>query len=201
MKHTFLYSLSFCIIFLFFYILLIFSIIFLFYTYFFSVFDEGRLSDSHGRVADFRNTVIIMTSNLGQQQLRELRKSNEEKEKSSRNFSQASSSASIGENMRIGEEEVDKALQEKDNKYNIMKNNIENLNNDNNNNDNNNNIENNEEIINNLTLELVNKYFSLEFVNRIDEVIMFNPLSLESVQSICKVQISKVKTLLSARGE
>ena len=137
-----------------------------------------------------------MTSNLGQQQLRELRKSNEEKEKSSRNFSQASSSASIGENMRIGEEEVDKALQEKDDKYNIMKNNIENLNNDNNNN-----IENNEEIINNLTLELVNKYFSLEFVNRIDEVIMFNPLSLESVQSICKVQISKVKTLLSARGE
>lgn len=33
------------------------------------VFDEGRLSDSHGRLADFKNTVIIMTSNIGHKEL------------------------------------------------------------------------------------------------------------------------------------
>jgi ATP-dependent Clp protease ATP-binding subunit ClpC len=39
---------------------------------FLQVFDEGRLTDSHGKIADFRNTIIIMTSNLGSDLIRDL---------------------------------------------------------------------------------------------------------------------------------
>ena len=176
------------------------------------VFDEGRLSDPHGRVADFRNTVIIMTSNLGQQELREMRLTNEKQEK--QNIVDESSSANTGSSgsggrggggsasERVGEDEVDEALALHDATYTTMKNNL--MNNDDNSIDSDNKSAStvkSEEKINDMTLELVNKYFSLEFVNRIDEVIMFNPLSIESVQSICRVQISKVKNLLTARGD
>ena len=181
-------------------------VFFISYIYFLTVFDEGRLSDSHGRVADFRNTVIIMTSNLGQQELRELRKNNQEEENLGSDSSGSSSSnsgsgSSSAEEMRIGEKEVREALKERDDKYDFMEkeNEKENVH-DNSDNDKKELISKNEEKINDLTLELVNKYFSLEFVNRIDEVIMFNPLNLESVQSICKTQILKVKSLLNARG-
>ena len=108
------------------------------------VFDEGRLSDSHGRVADFRNSVIIMTSNLGQQELRDY-KTDQDK------------AASQGKD--TGEPSVDR-----------------------------------------LTLELVNRYFSPEFVNRIDEVVMFQELQLDAVKDICAVQLNRVKTLLAGRG-
>lgn len=184
------------------------------YLLYLQVFDEGRLSDSHGRVADFRNTVIIMTSNLGQQELREMRLSNEKQEK--QNIVDESSSAHTGisgsgsrggsgsgsASERVGEDEVDEALALHDATYTTMKNNL--MNNDYSSIDSekkSSSREKSEEKINDMTLELVNKYFSLEFVNRIDEVIMFNPLSMESVQSICRVQISKVKNLLTARGD
>jgi ATP-dependent Clp protease ATP-binding subunit ClpB len=78
------------------------------------VFDEGRLSDSHGRVADFRNTVIIMTSNLGQKELRALR---------------SDDGADADETKKQKQTDVSQ-----------------------------------------LTLDLVDAYFSPEFVNRIDEV-------------------------------
>lgn len=184
----------------------------IFPSYLLQVFDEGRLSDSHGRVADFRNTVIIMTSNLGQQELREMRLSNEKQEK--QNIVDESSNAHTGStgsggrggsgsaSERVGEDEVDEALALHDATYTTMKNNL--MNNDDNSIDSDNKSAStvkSEEKINDMTLELVNKYFSLEFVNRIDEVIMFNPLSIESVQSICRVQISKVKNLLTARGD
>ena len=97
---------------------------------------------------------------------------------------------------------MDEALALHDATYTTMKNNI--MSNDGSSIDSDNKSasrEKSEEKINDMTLELVNKYFSLEFVNRIDEVIMFNPLSIESVQSICRVQISKVKNLLTARGD
>ena len=155
-------------------------------------------------MADFRNTVIIMTSNLGQQELREMRLVNEKQEMlhnleiDSSTHAEGSSSGGGGggSSARVGEDEVDEALALHDATYKTLKNNI--MNDDDNNNSSS--KEKNEEKINDMTLELVNKYFSLEFVNRIDEVIMFNPLSIESVQSICRVQISKVKNLLTARG-
>ena len=149
-----------------------------------------------------------MTSNLGQQELRELRKNNQEEENLGSDSSGSSSSSSSwsgsssAEEMRIGEKEVREALKERDDKYDFMeKENLKENVHDNSDSDKKELIAKNEEKINDLTLELVNKYFSLEFVNRIDEVIMFNPLNLESVQSICKTQILKVKSLLSARGQ
>jgi ATP-dependent Clp protease ATP-binding subunit ClpA len=192
------------------------------FSFFVAVFDEGRLSDSHGRVADFRNTVIIMTSNLGQQELRELRMSNNREEINNKlimeNQINSSSSGNSGPRsgprsgnsesvaLRVGEEEVDEALAFRDASYEKLKTEIMGDNEKSNQNQSEistkknefNDV--NEEIIHDRTLELVNKYFSLEFVNRIDEVIMFNPLNLESVHSICRVQISKVKALLTARG-
>ena len=145
-----------------------------------------------------------MTSNLGQQELREMRLVNEKQEMlrnleiDSSTHAEGSSSGGGGggSSARVGEDEVDEALALHDATYKTLKNNI--MNDDDNNNSSS--KEKNEEKINDMTLELVNKYFSLEFVNRIDEVIMFNPLSIESVQSICRVQISKVKNLLTARG-
>ena len=148
-----------------------------------------------------------MTSNLGQQELREMRLVNEKQEmldnleKDSSTHAEGSSGGSGGNgsgasSARVGEDEVDEALALHDATYKTLKNNI--MNDDDNNNSTS--KEKSEEKINDMTLELVNKYFSLEFVNRIDEVIMFNPLSIESVQSICRVQISKVKNLLTARG-
>ena len=123
-------------------------------------------------------------------------------EKDSSTHAEGSSGGSGGNgsgasSARVGEDEVDEALALHDATYKTLKNNI--MNDDDNKNSSS--KEKSEEKINDMTLELVNKYFSLEFVNRIDEVIMFNPLSIESVQSICRVQISKVKNLLTARGE
>lgn len=147
-----------------------------------------------------------MTSNLGQQELREMRLSNEKQEML--NNVEESSSTHTGGNgsgsasaARVGEDEVDEALALHDATYTTLKNNI--MSDDKSSIESDNKTttrEKSEEKINDMTLELVNKYFSLEFVNRIDEVIMFNPLSIESVQSICRVQISKVKNLLTARG-
>ena len=101
------------------------------------VFDEGRLSDSHGRVADFRNTVIIMTSNLGQSELRDARKSSM--------ATHSNSSASVSASATPESIEVEKISGETD-QGQVQAD------------------------VNLLTMELVNRYFSPEFVNRIDEV-------------------------------
>ena len=111
------------------------------------VFDEGRLSDSHGRVADFRNSVVIMTSNLGQAELRDYK-------------TQLDKTAAAAEDGAVTSDEPS---------------------------------------VDRLTLEMVNRYFSPEFVNRIDEVIMFQELQLDSVKDICKVQLDRVKALLAGR--
>ena len=111
------------------------------------VFDEGRLSDSHGRVADFRNSVVIMTSNLGQAELRDYK-------------TQLDKTVAAAEDGAVGSDEPS---------------------------------------VDRLTLEMVNRYFSPEFVNRIDEVIMFQELQLDSVKDICKVQLDRVKALLAGR--
>jgi len=94
------------------------------------VFDEGRLSDSQGRVVDFRNTVIIMTSNLNSRELIDI---------------------------------PDKSTRA------------------------------------NTARKMVSEYFAPEFVNRVDEVIVFNPLSEESTRKICEIQLQKVKRILSDR--
>ncbi len=105
------------------------------------VLDDGRLTDNKGRTANFRNTIIIMTSNLG--------------------------AHLISENFE----------------------NITELN--------------REEIIartRNQVLELLKKSIRPEFLNRIDEVIMFNPLTREQIEDIVRLQFGYVAARLKENG-
>jgi len=97
------------------------------------ILDDGRLTDSQGHVVDFKNTVIIMTSNLGSQILHE-----------------------IGERNR---EEAERRV-----------------------------------------LELLRQTFKPEFLNRLDDIIVFRPLSKEDLRGIVDLQLERVATLLAERG-
>ena len=99
------------------------------------VLDDGRLTDGQGRTVDFRNTVIVMTSNLGSHVIQEL----------------------AGE----GADGYD---------YNTMKSSV---------------------------MEIVGQHFRPEFINRIDETVVFKPLSSEHIRMIAGIQM----TLLAGRLE
>jgi len=101
------------------------------------VLDDGRLTDNKGRLVDFKNTIIIMTSNLGAQILQE----------------------DAGE----GDGEVSEKAREG-------------------------------------VLELLRKTIRPEFLNRIDELIMFTPLNREQIRRIVKLQFNGVKTMLSEQN-
>jgi len=106
------------------------------------ILDDGRLTDGQGRVVDFRNTVLIMTSNLGTEYVRR--------------------SGSIGFMLEGGERE---ATQEQEKIMNALK-----------------------------------KAFRPEFLNRIDEIITFSPLSVEQMGLIVDLQIQEIKERLAERG-
>ncbi|HYE34971.1 ATP-dependent chaperone ClpB [Methylocaldum sp.] len=97
------------------------------------VLDDGRLTDGHGRTVDFRNTVIVMTSNLGSDRIQEL----------------------------AGEEN-----------YQRMK---------------------------AAVMEVVAHYFRPEFINRIDEVVVFHPLVKEQIRAISRIQIGYLQKRLADR--
>ncbi|MFP6827879.1 MAG: AAA family ATPase, partial [Gammaproteobacteria bacterium] len=97
------------------------------------VLDDGRLTDGHGRTVDFRNTVIIMTSNLGSQRIQEL----------------------------AGEEN-----------YASMKAEL---------------------------MEIVAQQFRPEFVNRIDDVVVFHPLAPEHLSLIVDIQLRYLHERLAER--
>ncbi|HEY5601556.1 MAG TPA: ATP-dependent chaperone ClpB [Gammaproteobacteria bacterium] len=97
------------------------------------VLDDGRLTDGHGRTVDFRNTVIVMTSNLGSQIIQEL----------------------------AGEEH-----------YEEMK---------------------------RAVMEVVAQQFRPEFINRIDEAVVFHPLGREQIRSITRIQMEYLKQRLAER--
>ncbi len=97
------------------------------------VLDDGRLTDGHGRTVDFRNAVIIMTSNLGSQMIQEM----------------------------AGEEN-----------YQRMK---------------------------NAVMEVVTQHFRPEFINRIDEVVVFHPLGREQIMSIANIQVEYLRRRLKDR--
>src|SRR6056300_857442 len=98
------------------------------------VMDDGRLTDGHGRTVDFRNTVIVMTSNLGSDRIQEM----------------------------MNQEQFDK------DDYERVKKGV---------------------------LEAVVRNFSPEFVNRIDETVVFHPLQQVQIRGIAEIQID----LLNAR--
>ena len=94
------------------------------------VLDDGRMTDGQGRTVDFKNTVIVMTSNLGSQMIQEM----------SGNDYQTIKQAVMGE---------------------------------------------------------VKTYFRPEFINRIDEVVVFHALDLKNIQSIAKIQLQNLENRLA----
>jgi len=105
------------------------------------VLDDGRLTDNKGRVVNFKNTIIIMTSNLGS------------------SYIQSQTEKINGSNKS---EIIDET------KKNVM--------------------------------EMLKKTIRPEFLNRIDETIMFLPLTDKEIRQIVKLQINKVKNELTANG-
>ncbi|MCH8116991.1 MAG: ATP-dependent chaperone ClpB [Proteobacteria bacterium] len=97
------------------------------------VLDDGRLTDGQGRTVDFRNTVIVMTSNLGSQMIQEM----------------------------AGEEN-----------YDAMK---------------------------SMVMEIVGQHFRPEFLNRIDDVVVFHPLGRDHIRKIVDIQLGYLHDRLAER--
>ena len=97
------------------------------------VLDDGRLTDGQGRTVDFRNTVIVMTSNLG---------------------------SDIIQTMAT------------ESQYDEMK---------------------------NAVMEVVGRHFRPEFINRLDEIVVFHPLAKEQIRAIAEIQIDYLKRRLAER--
>ncbi|TRO12559.1 ATP-dependent chaperone ClpB [Ectopseudomonas mendocina] len=95
------------------------------------VLEDGRLTDSHGRTVDFKNTVIVMTSNLGSAQIQEL----------------------------VGDKEAQRAA----------------------------------------VMDAVGSHFRPEFINRIDEVVVFEPLGREQIAGIAEIQLQRLRGRLAER--
>ncbi|MBF8781937.1 ATP-dependent chaperone ClpB [Pseudomonas fulva] len=95
------------------------------------VLEDGRLTDSHGRTVDMRNTVIVMTSNLGSAQIQEL----------------------------VGDREAQRAA----------------------------------------VMDAVGAHFRPEFINRIDEVVVFEPLGREQIAGITQIQLGRLRSRLAER--
>ena len=103
------------------------------------VLDEGRLTDNKGRLADFKNTLIIMTSNLGSHEIQAAFESNPE-------FEQAEKAA---------KEEV---------------------------------------------MKLLKVQIRPEFLNRIDDIVLFSPLTQKEIKQIVKLQLNFIAKLLESQG-
>jgi len=101
------------------------------------VLDDGRLTDGHGRTVDFRNTVIVMTSNLGSDRIQEM-------------MNQPTLEADTYDRVKRG------------------------------------------------VMEAVVRHFSPEFVNRIDETVVFHPLQKEQIRRIAGIQIALLNERLAS---
>ncbi|MDZ4262617.1 MAG: AAA family ATPase, partial [Pseudomonadota bacterium] len=116
------------------------------------VLDDGRLTDGHGRTVDFRNTVIIMTSNLGSEVIQELMAGD------------AHGSASVAGGR------TPEAIEEN---YDQMK---------------------------AAVMEIVGQHFRPEFINRVDDVVVFHPLQKEQIRRIADIQIDYLRKRLADRS-
>ena len=105
------------------------------------VLDDGRLTDNKGRTVNFKNTIIIMTSNLGSQYIEEQLKG-------------------------LTDQNKERLVEETKNKV----------------------------------LDMLKKTIRPEFLNRIDDIIMFLPLDKEQVQQIVRLQIGGIKKMLATNG-
>lgn len=113
------------------------------------VLDEGRLTDGNGRLVDFRNTIIIMTSNAGTRQLKDFGRG-------------------IGFSKRniLGAD-----LDEDDKRY-----------------------------ARDIIMKSLSKQFAPEFLNRLDDVITFDQLSIEALEKIVDIQLADLSARLLSMG-
>ena len=107
------------------------------------VLDDGRLTDNKGRTVDFRNTIIIMTSNMGSQIIQE-------------NFSNAFTGEKISEDV----------------------------------------VERTREAV----IEMLKLQLKPEFLNRIDEIVMFEPLTRHDIEKIVDIQMGIIRAMLQRNG-
>lgn len=107
------------------------------------VMDEGRLTDSYGRIVDFKNTVVIMTSNVGTRQLKEFGRG-----------------VGFATQSRLDDKEFSRGVIQK----------------------------------------ALNKSFAPEFLNRVDEIITFDQLSLEAITKIIDIELKGLYSRLEAIG-
>ena len=105
--------------------------------------DDGRLTDNKGRTVDFRNTIIIMTSNMGSHLVQERL-------------------ATGYDGGKIDAELLDKTREE--------------------------------------VIELLKQQLKPEFLNRVDEIVLFEPLSKENIREIVDLQLHGVQHLLAENG-
>jgi ATP-dependent Clp protease ATP-binding subunit ClpB len=105
------------------------------FNIFLQILDDGRLTDSHGRTVNFKNTVVIMTSNLGGSLILEARLSTERD-------------------------------------YERMRDQV---------------------------LELVRQHFRPEFLNRVDEIVVFRPLTETEIRQIVEIQLGRLQARLAER--
>ncbi len=107
------------------------------------VLDDGRLTDGQGRTVDFRNTVVVMTSNLGSSSIQEIEENR--------------AYDSISFDGELDSEELNK------HKYQAMK---------------------------EAVMSVVADHFRPEFINRVDESVVFHPLGKEQIAGIAKIQLT-----------
>ena len=128
------------------------------------VLDDGRLTDGQGRVVNFKNCIIIMTSNVGSQIIRE-----HAAEGRAFDEAQATGGETMGEMaekmMSMTPEQAAKRMQEFANKIQ----------------------------------DVLSSTFRPEFLNRIDDVITFNELSISAIEPIVDLQLEEVRDRLQAR--
>jgi ATP-dependent Clp protease ATP-binding subunit ClpB len=116
------------------------------------VLEDGRLTDGQGRTVDFRNTVVVMTSNLGSDVIQELARSG--------SINTDSSGDSISSSKDV------------DSKYAEMKSSV---------------------------MAVVGAHFRPEFINRIDEVVVFHPLEKDQIRGIASIQLEQLRSRLADR--
>ena len=107
------------------------------------VLDDGRLTDNKGRTVDFRNTLVIMTSNMGAAVIQE-------------RF------AAAADGKRLDPEVVERTRDE--------------------------------------VIDLLKQHLKPEFLNRIDEIVMFEPLTRRDIERIVDIQLGIVRKMLAENG-
>ena len=107
------------------------------YNILLQILDDGRLTDNKGRLVDFKNTIIIMTSNIGAMAIQEMMTENTDTDS--------------------------------DRRFDEMRNKV---------------------------MEILRQFMKPEFLNRIDDIIMFTPLSKEQIINVVAMQFNSLKKML-----